>query len=726
MQDKSISLNEQPVILEKPAILSRLFLWMIMIMTSSAIIWAYFAEIDQAVPATGQLELKDGSIDVQAPTSGNVVRLHVESGDRVEKNQPLLTFSPTAPSADLGSAIKLRETLKRENQFYKEVLNGKVPTNLPVDLQKLAQERQTRLSENQTYRALIDELYLNRGSFIKIDPSLQGLYINYKAEYNSRVDAVQLQVRELQKQLQQAEKQEEAATEQLRVAQDQLQYARQQLQFAKQQLNNTKQKLTYAYEQLNNTEKQLQFTREQLKNTQGQLKYSQEQLELAKGQLDKSGKVLDSNQGILEQISPLVEEGAIAELQKKRQEQEVFRGESEILRQQDQIQSKAGEINTRLGEINARLADINAREGEVNSRRADINTFEGEINTREGEINSRKADINAREGEVKARQAEVQRARLEQQRLNVSINRTKEQLKNTRDAWARQLYSTIAQNEGREIARIDSQFTRLQLENNKRLTEVNAQIEKLEEARDNQVLKSPVSGVIFDLQPTTKEESSLDIKTDPICQYVINDVLKPGDIQPKRCEDASYEAQQTQPLLTVLDDDEGLKAMVYIQNKDVALVLKALNDKRKKLEPYHDQELAGREVIACEAGKKCVCPELKENREKLGLSDLECLPVEVQVQALPANEFGTATGEVIYISDDAIPPDQQAGRPFFSFETTIDLERQTFVLDDENDLEIGLQNGMAINSNINVGKRTVLELFFSRFTSKFKSLTNVN
>ena len=98
----------------------------------------------------------------------------------------------------------------------------------------------------------------------------------------------------------------------------------------------------------------------------------------------------------------------------------------------------------------------------------------------------------------------------------------------------------------------------------------------------------------------------------------------------------------------------------------------------------------------------------------------------MQVQALPANEFGTATGEVIYISDDAIPPDQQAGRPFFAFETTIDLERQTFVLDDENDLEIGLQNGMAINSNINVGKRTVLELFFSRFTSKFKSLTNVN
>ncbi|NEO55390.1 MAG: biotin/lipoyl-binding protein [Okeania sp. SIO3B5] len=726
MDTQSTSLNEQPVILEKPAILSRLFLWMIMIITSSAVIWAYFAEIDQAVPATGQLELKDGSIDVQAPTSGNVVRLHVENGDRVEKNQPLLTFSPTAPSADLGSATELRDTLKRENQFYKEVLNGKVPTALPPDLQKLAQERQTRISENKTYRALIDELYLNRGGFVNIEPSLQGLYVNYKAEYNSRVGAVELQITELEKQLQQAEEDEEAAREQLRVAQDQLQYSQQQLQFAKQQLNNSKQQLTYAYEQLNNTEKQLTYANEQLKNTQEQLQYSKEQLELAKGQLSKSEQVLGSNQEILGQISPLVEEGAIAELQKKRQEQEVFRGESELLRQQDQIQARAGEINTRLGEVNSRLADINVREGEINSRRSDINTLEGEINTREGEINSRFADINAREGEVKARQAEIQRARLEQQRLNVSINRTKEQLKNTRDAWARELYARIAENEGREIARIDSQFTRLQLDNKKRLTEVNAQIEKLEETRDNQVLKSPVSGVIFDLKPVSKEESSLDIKTDPICQYVINDVLKPNDIKPERCEDASYEAQQTQPLLTVLDDDEGLEAVVYIQNKDVALVLKALNDKRKKLEPFHDQELAGGEVIECEPGKKCVCPELKENREKLGLKDVECIPVEVQVEALPANEFGTATGEVISISDDALPPDQEAGRPYFSFETTIDLERQTFVLDNENDLEIGLQNGMAISSNINVGKRTVLELFFNRFTGKFRSLTNVD
>lgn len=171
---------------------------------------------------------------------------------------------------------------------------------------------------------MIDELYLNRGSFVNIEPSLQGLYVNYKAEYNSRVGAVELQITELEKQLQQAEEDEEAGREQLRVAQDQLQYSKQQLGFAKQQLNNSKQQLNFANEQLNNTEKQLNFAKEQLKNTQEQLQYSQEQLKLAKGQLSKSEQVLGSNQEILGQISPLVEEGAIAELQKNVRNKKYF------------------------------------------------------------------------------------------------------------------------------------------------------------------------------------------------------------------------------------------------------------------------------------------------------------------------------------------------------------------------------------------------------------------
>ncbi len=716
---------EQPVILEKPAILSRLFMWIIMLVSSSAIVWAYFAELDQSVPAIGQLELKDGAREIQAPTTGTVVRLHVEGGDRVEKNQPILTFRPTIPKADLASIQEVKEALESENEFYQDLVEGRIRQGQRPDLEALAKDRKARQTEIDTYEALINQLYRDSGRRISIDPEQRGLYDNAIAEYGSRVGAIELQIEELQKQLQQARQDEEAARDRLRTAQTQLQYSRQQVQFAQQQLENSRQQSAFAQQQLENSRQQLQYAREQLANSREQLKYSQEQLELAKGQLVKSEQVLESNQEILDNISPLVEEGAIAELQQKRQQQEVIRGESELLGQRDRIESRSAEINTRKGEINSRLSEVNSREGDITARMAEIKRIEGDINARQSEVSNRLADINAREGEVQAAQAEIRRSELEQQRIAVSIERTREQLQNTKDSWARELYNRVATNKT-AIAGIDSQFSRLQLDNKKRLTEINAQVEKLEQTRDDQVLKAPVSGLVFDLTPGSKEEASLDISKDPICQYVINDILQPGEIKPKKCEEAYYEAQQTQPLLTILDDDEGLEAVVYIQNKDIALVLNALREKREKLEPLDGQELAGGETIDCKPGKSCYCPELKENQEKLGLTDRQCVPVEVQVQALPANEFGTVTGEVVSISKDAIPPDPQKERPFFSFETTIRLSRQTVLLDRESDLEIALQSGMAVNSNIKVGKRSVLELFFSRFTSKFKSLTNVN
>ncbi|MGL5511457.1 MAG: chromosome partitioning protein ParA [Microcoleaceae cyanobacterium] len=743
---------EQPVMLEKPAILSRLFLWVIMLMSGTTVIWAYFAQLDQSVPAVGQLELKNGSIELQAPNPGTVVRLHVANGDRVEKNQPLLTFSPTASSSDLESIKKVQDSIQKENQFYDDLVKGRVVPGEKPDLEAIARDRQGRLAENQVYQLLLDELYLRQGRGALPDANLQGLYTNARQEYQSKVASVDLQLSELQKQLEQAVNDEAAArekldtskkqlqfdNEQLRFSQQQLRTSQDQLLFAREQLKNSFDKLTYAKDQLKNSQQQFTFSQEQLKNTQAQLQYTEEQLKLAQSQLDKSESVLQSNQEILDKITPLVEEGAMAELQQKRQIQEVLRNESEVLRQQDQIQSRAGELNNRQGDVNSRQSDINARagdvnekltaiktqEGEVNARLADISAKEGEINARRAESQNRLATIQAREGEINTVQAEVQRYQLEQEKLIVSVERVKEQLQNTKDLWAKELYNRIAENK-KAIATIDSQFSKLQLENKKKLTEIDGQVKKVEETRNNQVLRAPVSGVIFDLKPSKKEESKLDMKTDQVCQYVVKSILKPTDIQPKKCEEAFFEAQQTQPLLQILGDEAGLEAKVNIDNKDIALILNALREKQKILEPYDGKELAGGEVIECKADKDCICPDLKENREKLGLTDLMCVPAEVQVDALPAAEFGTIPGEIIAISKDAIPPDPQKQQTAYTFESRIRLKRQSFVLDREKDVEFPLQNGMGVRTNINVGRRSVLELFFNRFVGKFNSLTQM-
>ena len=647
----SVSLSDQPVILEKPAFWSHIFLWMIMLVSTSAIVWAYFARLEQTVPAVGELEFSDGAREIQAPTTGAVVRLHVENGDRVVKNQPLLTFSPTNPSADLKSLQQVRETLERENRFYEGVVGGQGGGQLSAELDTLIKERSARISENQALQSLIDELYNGRLGSANYNPALSGLVSNYRAEYISRINTVQLQIQELEKQLNQAEDAEAAARDQLRVAQSQLDYARNQLAYSQEQLNS-----------------------------------SREQLELARGQLQKSEEVLASNRAILDRLVPLVEEGGIAILQKDRQEQEVLRGENEVLRQQDQIETRSGEINQR-----------------------------------EGEINTRRGEVNTREGEILRIQAEIENQISEQQRLQVAMARTAEQLQNTKDAWARELYTRIEENK-KAIASTDAQLGRYKLENTKRLSEINAQLEKVEQERNTQILRAPAAGIVYELAPSTKDESELDINQDEICQYVVSEVLDSQAPQPKRCEEAYYEAQQTETLLQILDDDEGLEAVVYVQNTDVALVLNALRVKREKLVPYNNQEVAG-EVIECTPEKDCVCPESEEARQQLGLDERDCIPVEVNIDAFPAGEFGTVPGELKWISQEAIPPDEL--RQYFSFKAKIQLEREHFILDEDEDIKVALQAGMAVNSKINIGKRTVLQMLFSRLTGQFNSITDV-
>ena len=638
-----------------------------MLMTTSAVVWAYFASVEQSVPAVGQLELKDGARDIQAPATGAVVRLHVENGDRVEKNQPLLTFNPLAPSADLTSIEKTKEALEKENQFYQDVVSGKIQGAVPSNLESTIKDRQSLTAQNQVLQALIDELYLDRGVSRNFEPAQQGLYDNYRSEFVSRVAAAQGQVQELEKQLKQAEDAKKAARDQMIVAQQQLGFSTNQLDYAELQLASSEE----------------------------QVKSSLAQKDLAEDQLAKAEQVLKSNQNILGRLGPLVEEGAIAELQKERQEQDVFKGQSEVLKQRDQIKQREGEINAR----------------------------KGEINTRRGEINTRLGEINARKGEIQKITADIQRQQGEQDRIQESIKRAQEQLKNTKDAWAKELYSKIAENQ-KLIATSDSQLSRFKVENLKKLSEVNAQLEKAQQNRDTQVMKAPVSGVIFDLKPSTKEKAKLDMAKDPICQSIINTVLKPGEPRPQRCEEAYYEAQQTEKLLKVLDDDNGLEAVVYLENSNVALVLDALRQKREKLEPHHGKQLNG-EKVDCEPGKSCVCPEKEINRETLGLTKYQCVPVDVNVEAFPALEFGTAEGEVKEISSDAEPPTEL--RKYYAFKTKIKLKNQKFLLNKgkPNEVEVNLQSGMSVSSNINIGKRTVLQMFINRFTGKLDTFKTV-
>ena len=206
---KSESFSQPSVILERPALWSRLFVWLLVSSTASAIFWAAIAKIDQTVVATGKLEPNGAVKEIKAPTGGVVREIHVKDGEAVKKDQLLITFDPTAPEADLNSLRKVRSSLIQENQFYDLATEGKKPLVGSSDLTSLLKLRADLLSENRYYQALINGAN-PKATTTEFNTNQSKLLAASRAEVRSKVTAARLQIQELEKQRSQA--QEELVT----------------------------------------------------------------------------------------------------------------------------------------------------------------------------------------------------------------------------------------------------------------------------------------------------------------------------------------------------------------------------------------------------------------------------------------------------------------------------------------------------------------------------------
>lgn len=58
---------DQPVILQQSNLWSRAILWVLMGVTTTAVVWACVAQIEEAIPAAGKLEPQGTVKEVQAP-----------------------------------------------------------------------------------------------------------------------------------------------------------------------------------------------------------------------------------------------------------------------------------------------------------------------------------------------------------------------------------------------------------------------------------------------------------------------------------------------------------------------------------------------------------------------------------------------------------------------------------------------------------------------------------
>ncbi len=203
-----IGLFDQPVLLQQSPLWERAILWVLMGLTTTAIIWVCVAKIESAIPAQGKLEPQGTVKEVQAPVDGVVKNIYVDDGQRVSSGDRLLSLDPTVAQAQVASLQKIRTALLQENQFYQAQITGPskaaleqamVQLKLPPELISLTKSRASLAAENQLYRAELS----GESPEIALNPKQQERFGSNQEELNARVATAELEVEQSIKQLNQ-------------------------------------------------------------------------------------------------------------------------------------------------------------------------------------------------------------------------------------------------------------------------------------------------------------------------------------------------------------------------------------------------------------------------------------------------------------------------------------------------------------------------------------------
>lgn len=372
VKEQQLNLNPQ-VFFKQPTIWSRAIIWGLISLTTCGIAWASIAQIEKVIPATGKLEPQGAVKEIQASVNGVVAEVYVEDGEQVEPGDILLEFDRTALKAQITSLQQVKQSLVEENSFYRQQMNDLV-NNIPLSTD-LSPEVALLLKNKQAITSE-NQLYqtLISDSFNPVLTSeQQARWQVLKSDRNSRILSVEEEIKQLEWQLQQ--------------------------------------------------------TVNQQANTRKLLITAQNKLATAKNNLA-------TEQNIAQDLAPLVEQGAVSNLQYRRQQQSA--GESQI------------EMSTQQGEVTSLL-------GEVES-------------------------LNQEQG-----------------RLQSAIAQAQANLTNTIAAFNSDLQNKIAANQQR-IAEIDSQLGKQIMANDKEIAEIESQIISQQQNLKYHQLKSPVAGTIFELK----------------------------------------------------------------------------------------------------------------------------------------------------------------------------------------------------------------------------------
>jgi hemolysin D len=195
--DQPLALSQSPKWI--PAIL-----WTLVGSVTVAIIWASVAKIEESIPAQGKLEPQGAVKEVRIPANGVLKEILIKDGQKVTEGEVLLRIDETVAKSQLESLQKLRKNLQQENQFYREVLNGKTSeidgatvSAVPVEFFALARNREALMTEMQLYRMQVN------GSGANLTGDQQDRLIASRAELDSRSQAAEASIAQSLEQLNQ-------------------------------------------------------------------------------------------------------------------------------------------------------------------------------------------------------------------------------------------------------------------------------------------------------------------------------------------------------------------------------------------------------------------------------------------------------------------------------------------------------------------------------------------
>ncbi|HEY9639794.1 MAG TPA: HlyD family efflux transporter periplasmic adaptor subunit [Coleofasciculaceae cyanobacterium] len=130
--------------------------------------------------------------------------------------------------------------------------------------------------------------------------------------------------------------------------------------------------------------------------------------------------------------------------------------------------------------------------------------------------------VTRQQQQVISSQAEVDKQILEKQRLEYAIAQAQQKLANTVALSDTDLRGKMAENE-KQLASIDSQLNKAIVDNENQISDINSKMSEAEVTLKYQELRSPVDGVVFDLQ--AKGPGFVATTTEPILKVVPSNAL---------------------------------------------------------------------------------------------------------------------------------------------------------------------------------------------------------